>query len=141
MLRISNLNSILKILKNNSRTTFVKIASELGKSEAAVRKAVKKLVSTGVIRKFTVEVDYKKLGLNVEAIIGIDTTPQSYISNIETLKKFDEIEALYTSTGDHMILARCLFEDSEKLAAFLRRIENLSGVIKVCPTIILERIK
>lgn len=141
MIRISNLNSILKILKNNSRTPFVKIANMIGKSEAAVRKSVKKLISAAVIKKFTLEIDYKKLGLNVDAIIGIDTTPQSYLNNIELLKKFDEIESLYTSTGDHMIIARCLFEDSEKLAVFLKKIEKLSGVIKICPTIVLEKIK
>ncbi|MEM2108967.1 MAG: Lrp/AsnC family transcriptional regulator [Candidatus Odinarchaeota archaeon] len=140
MLRISNLK-IISILKKNSRTPFVKIAKALSVSEAAVRKSVRKLLSTGVIRKFTIEVDYKKIGLTVEAIIGIDTTPESYLHNIENLKAFEEIESLYTSTGDHMIIARCLFEDSAKLASFLKKVETLSGVIKVCPAIILEKIK
>ncbi|WEU39870.1 MAG: Lrp/AsnC family transcriptional regulator [Candidatus Odinarchaeum yellowstonii] len=141
MLRISDFNRILEILKNNSRTPFVKIANKIGKSEAAVRKTVRKLVSAGVIRKFTLEIDYKKLGLNVDAIIGIDATPQSYMNLIEALKGFDEIESLYTSTGDHMIIARCLFENSDKLAVFLKKIEKLSGVIKICPAIILEKVK
>lgn len=141
MIRKSNLTSILKILKYNSRTPYVEIASAIGKSEATVRKTVKKLIAAGVIRRFTLEIDYKKLGLNVEAIIGIDTTPQSYLNIIETIKNFDEIESLYTSTGDHMITAWCLFEDSNKLTAFLKKIEKLNGVIKICPTIILEKIK
>lgn len=140
MIRFSN-HKVLELLKENSRMPSVKIAAQLGVSEAAVRKAIKKLKSTGVIRRFTIEVDHKKIGLNIDAIVGIDAKPESYLQILERLKEYECIENLFSSTGDHMIMARCLFEDTRKLSEFLKVLEKIDGVIKVCPAIILERIK
>ena len=54
-----NLNSIdekiIGLLKSDSRKSFVEIANSIGMSESAVRRRVKNLQDTGVIRKFTID--------------------------------------------------------------------------------------
>jgi len=140
MVRISDLE-ILRILRENSRTPFVKIAKILGVSEAAVRKRVRKLEREGVIRRYTIEVDPKKLGFEVNALIGIDTKPEYYISTLEKLKEMKEVISLYSSSGDHMILIECWFKNSEELTKFVKTLERTEGVTKICPAIILEKIK
>jgi len=140
MVRISDFE-ILRILRENSRTPFVKIAKFLGVSETAVRKRVKKLEREGVIRKYTIEVDPKKLGFEVNALIGIDTKPEYYISTIEKLKEMKEVISLYSSSGDHMILIECWFKNSKDLMKFVKNLERIEGVTKICPAIILEKIK
>jgi len=139
MVRISNLE-LLRILKENSRIPFVKIAKIFGVSETAVRKRIRKLEKEGIIKKYTIEVNLKKIGLEM-ALIGIDTKPEYYISTIEKLKEMDEVVNLYASSGDHMIMIDCWFKSSEELRKFIKTLESMEGVTRVCPAIILEKIK
>ena len=140
MVRISDLK-LIRILMENSRTPFVRIAEALGVSEAAVRKRVKKLEREGVIRRYTVEVDLKKLGFEVHALIGIDAKPEHYVQVLEELRDMDEVLSLYSSSGDHMILMECWFRDSRELAAFVKRLKGMEGITRICPAIILEKVK
>ena len=74
-------------------------------------------------------------------MIGIDTKPEYYISTIEKLKEMDEVVNLYASSGDHMIMIECWFKSSEELRKFIKTLESVEGVTRVCPAIILEKIK
>jgi Lrp/AsnC family transcriptional regulator for asnA, asnC and gidA len=121
--------------------SFLKIAKTLGVSEAAVRKKVKKLESEGVIKKYTIEVDPKKIGFEINALIGIDTKPEHYIPALGELKEIKEVVSLYSSSGDHMILIECWFKDSRELTEFIKKLNTIKGVTKICPAIILEKIK
>ena len=40
-----------------------------------------------------------------------------------------------------MILLECWFKDSDELARFVKRLESIRGVTRVCPAIILEKLK
>jgi len=140
VVRISDLK-LIQILMKNSRTPFVKIAEMLGVSETAVRKRIRKLERDGVIRKYTIEVDPKKIGFEITALIGIDTKPEHYISTLEKLREMKEVINMYSSSGDHMILIECWFKNSKELTNFIKTLEEIEGITKICPAIILEKIK
>jgi len=140
MVRISDLE-LLRILRENARIPYVKIARELGVTEAAVRKRVRRLEERGVICKYTVEVDPRKVGFEITALIGLDTTPERFMATLERLRGMEEVLELYSASGDHMILVESWFRNSMELAAFVRKLESMEGVTRVCPAIILERIK
>ncbi len=140
MVRISNLE-ILKILRKNSRIPTIKIAKMLGVSETAVRKRIKKMEREGIIRKYTIEIDLKKIGFKVNTLIGLDTKPENYIQTLEKLKEMEEVVSLYTSTGDHMLLIECWLKDSEELTKLVKKLGAIEGVTKICPAILLEKIK
>ncbi len=61
---------ILKILKKDARTKYVKIAEAVGLTEGAVRRRTKKLVNEGLIRRFTVETS-----VELEGVVLIETEP------------------------------------------------------------------
>ena len=56
-------DEILKILKDDSRESFVDIGKKLKLSESAVRRRVKNLSDAKIIKKFTIEIkiSYVKL--------------------------------------------------------------------------------
>ena len=58
---------LLRLLRNNSRESFVHLAETLGTSEGTVRSRVKRLCDSGVIRQFTVRTS----GANVKALIEV----------------------------------------------------------------------
>ena len=140
MVRFSDFE-LIKLLMKNSRTPYVKLGELLGVSETAIRKRVKKLEEEGVIRRYTIEVDPKKLGFKVNALIGLDTVSERFIAVIEELKAMEEVLSLYSASGDHMILLECWFKDSDELTRFVKRLESIRGVTRVCPAIILEKLK
>ena len=139
MVRISNFE-LLKILKENSRISYVKLAEIFGVSETAIRKRIRKLEEQGLISKYTIELDPRKNGFEM-AIIGIDTTPEKYLKIIEYLKGLKEIVSLYTSAGDHMVMAECWFKSTTELKKFVDHLEQTDGITKVCPAIVLQKIK
>jgi len=49
--------------------------------------------------------------------------------------------SLYSASGDHMILVECWFRNSSELTSFVDWIKGLEGVTRICPAIILEKIK
>ncbi len=132
---------IISMLKENSRVSYSEIARKLGISEVAVMKRIKKLESNGVIKKYTVIVDYKKLGYNMVSITGLDALPEYLFSVIEQLKKKDYVEFLAITSGDHSIMVKIIAQDNDELTRIHREIESMQGVHHVRPAIILNVIK
>lgn len=145
MVRSSNFDEIdlkiLKILTENARTPYTEIARVLGLSEAAVRKRIKKLERKGVIEGYTIKINYKLLGYKV-AWIGIDVAPEKIVSVLEEVNKIsDSIQSIYTSIGDHDILLEIIYRDYEELKELVKNLEKIDGVLKVCPAILIEKIR
>jgi Lrp/AsnC family transcriptional regulator for asnA, asnC and gidA len=140
MVRISNLDLLLA-LKENSRTPYVELARRFGVSETAIRKRVRKLEQEGVIRKYTIEVDTRKIGFDINAIIGVDAKPENYMQVLEKMKKMKDVMCMCSSSGDHMILCECWFKNSSELSDFVKKLKKVEGVTKICPAIKTEQIK
>ncbi len=139
MVRFSNFD-LIRILMKNSRTPYTIIAKKFGVTETAIRKRIRKLEDNGIIVSYTIDVNTKKLGFSV-GLIGVDTKPEFYTNVIEELKSNPKIKKLYTSTGDHMLMFEFWFKNNKELRNFTKKIKNIQGVTKVCPAILLERIK
>jgi len=140
MVRFTDLE-LIRALREDSSRSYVELARIFGVTEAAIRKRIKRLKSEGVIKKFTIEVDIKKLGFEVHTLIGLDASPEKLIHVLEDLKCMDEVVSLYTSSGDHMILVECWFKNMDELSSFIKKLNNKDGVVRVCPATILEKIK
>jgi len=131
---------ILDMLTKDARTPFTEIAKVLGISETAVRKRVKALEEAGVIKQYTIVVDPSKLGYNLVSITGIDTKKIFEVAS--KLKEFDFVRHVYLTSGDHMIMAEIWARDGEDLSDIIsNKIGRIDGVTKVCPAIILEKMK
>lgn len=133
---------IIKALQADARTPFLEIAKKLRMSESAVRKRVKRLEREGVIERYTVVVNPSKMGYNSVALVGLDVVPDKYLMIVEALTKLEDVKKVTTSTGDHMIMVEVWAHDNRELTDIvLQKIGKLEGVTRICPAIILERIK
>ena len=139
MVRFSNLE-LLELLEKNSRRSFTDIARKFGVSETAIRKRITQLLETEMIDGFTLKVNPRRVNFSI-GIIGVDTLPEVYFRILEELKKDSRIKTLFTSSGDHMILLECWVKDNEEMREFVSNLESLKGVVKVCPAVLLDRIK
>jgi Lrp/AsnC family transcriptional regulator for asnA, asnC and gidA len=133
---------IIEILEEDARTPFTEIAKMLNVSEATVRKRIARLERGGVIRRYTIEVDPVKLGYTTVTILGLDVEPEHFLDAARKLAEMSEVRWVATSTGDHMIMAEIWTRDGNELARLIsQRIGRIKGVKKICPAIILEKIK
>ena len=110
---------ILKILKSNARISLTKIAKEIGLSVMGVKNRISRLEKAGILRGYSANIDYAKLGYSIIAFVGINTEPQKRIDVIRELKKWKEVIELYEVTGTYDIIAKVVIKDMEELRKFL----------------------
>lgn len=133
---------ILKILQGNGRLPFTEIAEKLKLSESTIRKRVQALQKKGVIKKFTVEIDPLRIGIRAVAIVGVDVDPAKLLETAQKLCGIEEVCSVAMSTGDHMIMTEIWTRDERELMKLIsEKIGNIEGVKRVCPAIILEKLK
>lgn len=132
---------ILEILKSNARASYTEIARSLGISDVAVIKRIRKLEQAGIIKKYTIIVDPKKLGYNAVSITGVDVEPEHMFKVLSFLREKEYVKYLALTSGDHSIIAIIWAKDSNELARIHDEISSLPGVKRVCPAIILDVVK
>jgi len=139
MVRFSDFD-LIEELRQNARISYVELAKKFEVTETAIRKRVHSLEKKGVIKGYTAIIDYKQLGYNINAVIGIDTLPEKLFNIIDDVQKHDSI-CVYTSSGDHMLMVEKCFKNTTELNEYIKNLEHTKGVTKVCPAIIIEKIK
>ena len=132
---------IIEILSRNATSTFTEIARELGITDVAVKKRLTKLEQRGVIKGYTVIVDPEKLGYKNVALIGVDTEPDKILEVARRLAEKKYSKNVYLTTGDHMIMVEVWAGENGDMMRIIEEIGKLEGVKKVCPAIVLEKIK
>jgi Lrp/AsnC family transcriptional regulator for asnA, asnC and gidA len=128
-------------LIENSRAPLTHLANKLGMTDVAIKKRLKKLEKEGVIRKYTIEVDPTKLGFKHVALIGIDTEPEKILDVSTQLASKEYAYKVYLTTGDHMLMLEAWAKDNKHLTQIIEDIGKIPGVKRVCPAIILEKLK
>ncbi len=133
---------IIRMLQEDGRTSFTEIARKLKLSESAIRKRVQALQKKRVIEKFTIKINPSKIGINTVAIVGVDVDPTELLEAAQKLCEIKEVRSVATSTGDHMIMTEIWSRDGRELTKIIsEKIGIIEGVKKICPAIILEKLK
>ena len=82
---------ILDVLSKNSSLPFVELAKQIGISDATIHTRVKKLLTLGVIKKFTIFVDNDLLGYDHLAFINLKIEKGRTEETTTNLMEIDEI--------------------------------------------------
>jgi Lrp/AsnC family transcriptional regulator for asnA, asnC and gidA len=128
---------IIKCLNEDARCTYRAIAEEAGVSEATVKNRIDKLMEDGVIKKFTVIMDYHKLGRAIKAFIGLKVQPAKLQDIVTVIEKNPDVHVLYRTSGDVDLLIEVIFEQMEDLNGFLEKELALEGILGTVVTIVI----
>lgn len=133
---------ILKLLKNNARITASEISNNINLSVPAVSDRLRKLDASGVIEKYTVIINAKKLNRNLTVIMFISLESPKYIDNfLDAIQKDDEIIECHYLAGDYDYALKITTENTETLQNILNKIKSMNGVVKTKTTVTLSTIK
>jgi Lrp/AsnC family transcriptional regulator for asnA, asnC and gidA len=133
---------ILAVLEDDAQASYAEIADRADVSKPTVRKYIEKLESEGVIVGYSADIDPKKLSGKSIALVGIDVASERYVEVTQELKNLDAVESLYTSSGDHMLMAEVRASDGDAVGDVIREdILSLDGVEAAHPSFLQERLK
>lgn len=133
---------ILEVLEEDAQASYAEIARLAGVSKPTVRKYIDKLESEGVIVGYSADIDPKKLSGQTIALVGIDVESERYVEATRALAELDEVESLYTSSGDHMLMAEVRASDGGELGTIISdEILGIEGVTAAHPSFLQERLK
>lgn len=119
---------ILNMLQKNSRVSYTHIASKLRISEATVRYRIKKLIDNGVINKFTVLLDPKKIGYPIAGILMVKIAPNHFEEVSKQISNLSETRHVLQNTGEYNIVAVVKARNLEHLSDLRKRVERIKGV-------------
>jgi len=127
---------LLKLLKENARTPYSKLAKELGISESGVRKRIRKLIKMGVIKKITIEYE---LGNEVKAIILVKTQPPVPVPEVSrNIMKIAGVDIVYEVTGEYDIIVVARSTGVDTINKFIDEIRSIPGVVSTYTMIVLR---
>jgi DNA-binding Lrp family transcriptional regulator len=117
--------AILRILKDNARESFVKMAEVLGTSEGTIRARLKRLQDDGLIRKFTIQT----AGSNVKALIEISLETNVEMAGVsKQIQRWDGVERVLEVTGEHDIVVVIDVASTAELNDIIERIRQFKEV-------------
>lgn len=127
---------IIKILKNDGRATHSDIGKKVNLSEGAVRKRIKALIDSGVIRRFTVRMGVTE-GAEAITLLSINpSVPTSKVSKM--LTQFPNVETVYEITGQYDIVAIIAGLNIAEVNECVEKIRRVEGVENTNTMIILR---
>jgi Lrp/AsnC family transcriptional regulator, regulator for asnA, asnC and gidA len=136
----SDLNSIdekiIRILQADSRKPFVEIAKQIGLSESAVRRRVKNLLDSKVIKKFTIEMNSTNKASAITLISVTSTADTSAISS--ALMNLKGVEVIYEITGQHDIAAIITASSVIEINRCIDDVRRIEGVSDTNTVIVLN---
>ena len=132
---------ILKVLSKDSKTTFQEIAKKLMVSNTTIHVRVKRMQKFGIIKNFTISIDYYKLGFNYACYIGVYLDKASQYENVlSQLMKIDNITGLDFTTGKFSLFCKIRAIDSNDARNVISRIHKINGVNRTETFLSLEQL-
>tara|TARA_B110001469_G_scaffold98611_1_gene95370 strand:- start:472 stop:957 length:486 start_codon:yes stop_codon:yes gene_type:complete len=120
---------ILKYLSSNAKISYTELASKILVSASTVHVRVKKLEDIGVIKNFTINIDYKKLGLSFTSYLGVFLDKaKSFDKVANSLKKIPQITVIDFTTGQFSVFCKVRAADSEATRNVLKNVHFIDGV-------------
>ena len=139
---------ILKLLRENSKLTSQQVSKKILMPITTVHNRVKKLEKEGIIKKYTLELDNKKVGKAIAAYVQIivdykvlkeKKMPQHELAM--KLKQHESVEEAAMVTGGTDILIKVRVKNVDELDNFITKyLRNIDGIEKTQTMVILNEI-
>jgi DNA-binding Lrp family transcriptional regulator len=131
---------ILKVITEDARLSFRKIAKKIGVSTLTVLSRMKKMEQNGVIKGYSALINHKELGLDMTAILEIKTT-KGHSSIREQLKKLENVYGIWGVTGKNDLIILAKFSDTDMLSKFTKKVFAIPSVDSIETHLVLDTIK
>ncbi|MEH7353483.1 Lrp/AsnC family transcriptional regulator [Neobacillus drentensis] len=120
---------IIDELQNNSRLSMSELGRRVKLSSPSVTERVRQMESFGLIKKYTLEVDYEKLGLPIQCIIEATVKNGDYKSFKNYIEKLPNVEFCYRIAGNACYMLKMHFETFAKAEKFIDTVSPFAQTV------------
>ncbi|MFX1390152.1 MAG: Lrp/AsnC family transcriptional regulator [Promethearchaeota archaeon] len=133
--------NILKILQENSRTSYREIQDALGISIGTIHNRISKLKKNGVIEGYTLKLNNEKLGYKLSFLIRINCDGKFTEEILSEIAKIPEVCSIFHTTGDQSAALICRFKESSDVHKFIRDLNQRDYITRTNSNMILKEYK
>lgn len=127
-----NDRKIIEILSSDARTSLRDIKKKVDLSPSSIRNRMERLVNIGVIKRYTVDIDYRKIGYDIQVAALITSKPSESDTLCQALSKYDEICEVHRTSGPVSFICMVRVRDIGELTKFITgELEKLNGVERI----------
>jgi Lrp/AsnC family transcriptional regulator, leucine-responsive regulatory protein len=121
--------AILEELRTNSRLSMSELGRRVHLSSPSVTERVRQMESFGIIKSYTLEVDYEKLGLPIQCIIEATVKNGDYHSFKNYIQKLPNVEFCYRIAGNACYMLKMQFETFSKAEQFIDEVNPYAHTV------------
>ena len=115
---------LLELLKNNSRLSFADLGRKINLSPSAVRERIQKMEDTEVIQEYSINIDNRKLGYDIEAFILLKVFPGKLKSILSVITNYKGIKEVHRITGNQNLHLKIVVKNQITLQNLLDDLMN-----------------
>ncbi|MGC8661583.1 MAG: Lrp/AsnC family transcriptional regulator [Nitrososphaeria archaeon] len=130
---------ILTTMENDPDVSVEQMAKSMGVSKGTIRNRIIKLKKDQVLVGSSLKVKWRAIGMD-EVYLGLDIMPELYLKVLDSVKEFDFVKKLFSTSGDHSAIAYIVAKSS-KINDNISQIEGIQGVKKTYPAFVTNVIK
>lgn len=116
--------SIIEILQGEGRITMKELGHRVGLTSPAAIERVKKLEENGIIKGYYAEIDLKKVGLPIEAVILVTTEHNNCRKFADFAQAHPNIMVCHRITGDACYLIKVAVADMDGLEKIINDVNT-----------------
>ncbi len=134
---------ILRVLLDNGRLSYSEIGRRCGMSRQLAYEHVKKLISDGLIKKFSITLDADKLGLGFMAYVLLIVKPDERLRSelAEFLRQSKNVRRIQLLFGRFDFFLELMFQDKDEMTEFIRRMHSFGAVERTETFIVYQTMK
>ena len=135
---------ILGAIQENSKQTYSEIGRQLNVAHSTVFDRIRKMEKSGVIKKWTVEINFEKIGINyMTAHMTVYADPKEIENLAKKLSQAKEVlEVTLSLSEELLIIAKVFAKNQDELHSFIaKKVAPLQGVLRIRTSIITKKIK
>jgi Lrp/AsnC family leucine-responsive transcriptional regulator len=119
--------------------SYTELAKAVDMKPPSIIERINKMKNDGIIKGYSAQVDYSKLGYDITALIGVIIDSPEHISAFEaSVEEIDiGIVNCYHVTGHYTLMLRVVTENTNSLALIIKKLRIIPGVTKTNTILIL----
>ena len=130
---------LLQELQHDSKRSLKEIGAQVGLSAPSVLERVRKLESAGIIRGYHALLDYRKVGLDISAFIGVSIGSPTQLSAFEKwVDSVPQVMECHHVTGGHTLILKVKTQNTKDLEGLISRIRSIEGVASTETMVVLS---
>jgi DNA-binding Lrp family transcriptional regulator len=134
--------AILHALMQDGRRSFREISRLVSVSTPTVEHRVKRMISSGIIRKMVPLLDPQKIEQGMTSIINLRVEPSKLNEVAESLSKIERVRSIFLTTGDSNLTIRVITDSADGLQSFISdEIAKLPGTSPISTIVIMRSVK